>query len=142
MADKEAEIQRKQKYSIDVYQDYKSGVLTNEEYLELKASFKEEISTLESEIEALQEEADKIAKDNEDKVQWAERFIRYRGFEELSRELLLRLVDEIRVYDKDRIEVLFKFRAEYEALCQYVSCLEGNKEGGAVDGKKKQEECQ
>ena len=109
MADKEAEIQRKQKYSIDVYQDYKSGVLMNEEYLELKASFKEKISTLESEIKALQEEADKIVKDNEDKVQWAERFIRYSGFGE---------------------------------LCKYVSCLEGNKEGGAVDGKKKQEECQ
>ena len=75
-------------------------------------------------------------------MQWAERFIRYRGFEELSRELLLRLVDEIRVFDKDRIEVLFKFRSEYEELCQYVSCLEENTEGGAVDGKEKQEKCQ
>lgn len=140
MADKEAEIQRKQKYSVDIYQDYKSGVLTKEEYLELKASFKEEIGILENEIEALQEEAEKIAKDNEDRVQWAERFIRYRGFGELSRELLLRLVDEIRVFDKDRIEVAFKFCSEYEELCQYVAGLEENGEGGALDGKEKQEE--
>lgn len=141
MADKEAEIQRKQKYSVDIYQDYKSGVLTKEEYLELKASFKEEIGMLENEIEALQEEAEKIAKDNEDRVQWAERFIRYRGFGELSRELLLRLVDEIRVFDKDRIEVALKFCSEYEELCQYVAGLEENGEGGALDGKEKQEEC-
>lgn len=125
---------------MDVYQDYKGGVLTKGEYLELKASFKEEISALESEIEALQEEVEKIIKDNEDKVQWAERFIRYRGFEELSRELLL--VDEIRVFDKDRIEVSFKFCSEYEELHQYVADLEENKVGGAADGKEKQEECQ
>ena len=72
-------------------------------------------------IEALQGEIEKIAESNKDKIQWAEQFIKYRGFEELSRELLLKLVDEIRIFDKDRIEVLFKFRSEYEELCKYRS---------------------
>lgn len=141
IADKEMEIQRKQQYSVDLYKDHKGGILTKEEYLELKSSFKEEISALEREIEALQGEAEKIAEENEDKIRWAEQFIRYRGFGELSRELLLRLVDEVRVFDKDRIEVLFKFRSEYEELCQYVSGTNQNGEGGTADGKEKQEEC-
>ena len=50
------------------------------------------------------------------------------------------MVDEIRVFDKDRIEVAFKFCSEYEELCQYVAGLEENGEGGALDGKEKQEE--
>lgn len=130
IADKETEVQRKQKYSVDVYKDYKDGILTKDEYLELKASFREEISGLESELDALREEADRIARDNDDKVQWAGRFIRYRGFGELSRELLIRLVDEIKVYDKDRIEVVFKFRSEYEELCQYLGGTTGDGEEG------------
>lgn len=139
--EKEIEIQRKRQYSVDLYKDHKGGILTKEEYLELKASFKEEISELEREVEALQEEADKIAGEAEDKIRWAEQFIRYRGFGELSRELLLRLVDEVRVFDKDRIEVLFKFRSEYEELCRYVSGTNQSGEGGTADGKEKQEEC-
>lgn len=130
ITDKEMDIQSKQQLCVSAYQDYKGGVLTKEEYLELKTAFKEEINTLESEIEALQEEIEKIAESNKDKIQWAEQFIKYRGFGELSRELLLKLVDEIRIFDKDRIEVLFKFRSEYEELCQYAAGLEEN--GGGV----------
>lgn len=88
IADKVAEIQRKQKYSVDVYKDYKDGILTKEEYLELKASFREERSGLESELDVLREEA-------------------------------------------DRIEVVFKFRPEYEELCQYLGGTAGDGEEGA-----------
>ena len=133
VTDKEMEIQGRQQLSIEAYQDYKAGVLTKEEYMELKAAFKEEINMLEHEIEVLQEEIQKTAESSKDKMQWAEQFIRYRGFEELSRELLLKLVEEIRVFDKDRIEVLFKFRSEYEELCKYRAQCGREKKDDAAD---------
>lgn len=52
-------------------------------------------------------------------------FIQYQGFHELTRELLLSLVKEICIYDKDRIEVVFKFQEEYKKVLDYVeqNCL-------------------
>lgn len=98
----------------DVYEDYKEGIVNKEEYLELKEAFRLGINALENEIIALNEEIRKLAMDKEDRVQWIEQFIQCRGFQELSRELLLRLVEEIRIFDKDKIEVVFKFQSEYE----------------------------
>lgn len=140
IVDKEDEIRKKQHYSAEIYGDYKESIISRKEYLELKEIFQGEIAALQDEIQALREEMEKLAKDRKDKVQWVQQFIEYRGFTELSRDLLLRLVKEIRIYDKDRIEVVFKFQAEYGELCSYITDMRENKEGGDIDGKEKPKE--
>lgn len=79
---------------------------------------------MDNEIETLKEEIRNLANEKEDRTQWMAQFIQYRRFKELSRELLLRLVEEIRVYDKNRIEIIFQFQSEYEDMCRYVSSME------------------
>lgn len=140
--DKEMEIKKKRHYNSEIYQDYKDEIITKEEYLELKEAFRIEITALGEEIQALQEEIGKLAKDRNDKVQWVRKFIEYRGFTELSRDLLLQLVKEIRIYDKERIEVLFKFQSEYEELLQYITDMTSDKEGGGINGTEKPEKHQ
>lgn len=140
IVDKEDEIRKKQHYSAEIYGDYKESIISRKEYLELKEIFQEEITALQDEIQALREEMEKLARDRKDKVQWVQQFIEYRGFTKLSRDLLLRLVKEIRIYDKDRIEVVFKFQAEYEELCGYIADMRENREGGHIDGKEKPKE--
>lgn len=156
--DKEMEIEKKRHYNSEIYQDYKDGIITKEEYMELKEAFRSEIITLKDEIHALQEEVRNLAKDREDKVQWVRKFIEYRGFTELSRDLLLQLVKEIRIYDKERIEVVFKFQSEYEELFQFVTDMANDIpsghpvmairpvsqgiEGGTADGTEKSEKYQ
>ena len=59
----------------------------------------------------------------------------------MSRELLLRLVKEIRIYDKDRIEIEFQFQSEYEEALnyiKYVTAREPGEERGKTDGKEEQ----
>ncbi len=118
--EKETQIDKKRQYIHDVYEDYKEGIVNKEEYLELKEAFRSGINTLESEISALNEEIRKLSVEKADRIQWIEQFIHCRGFQELSRELLLRLVEEIRIFDKDRIEVIFKFQEEYEDLRNFT----------------------
>ncbi len=90
----------------------------------MKEAFRTGILVLKNKIETLKEEVKKLADEKEDRMQWIGQFIQYRGFETLSRELLLRLVEEIRVYDKNRIEIVFQFQSEYEDMCRYVSGVE------------------
>lgn len=120
IADKELEIEKKKHYMADIYQDYKVGILSREEYIDLKDSFRTRIDSLKLELQALLEEYEETAKVQSSKADWIKQFIEYKGFKELSRELLLRLVEQIKVYDKDRIEVIFKFQSEFE---QAVDCI-------------------
>ncbi|MCI8286478.1 MAG: recombinase family protein [Lachnospiraceae bacterium] len=132
---KESLIEKKKRYAADIYGDYKEGMITSEEYQELRVSFRRQAQSLEEEVRSLKQELEKIAKERDDKVQWAARFLKYRGFQQLTREILLNLVKEIRIFDKDRIEVVFKYQEEYEQACRYIR-KETKTEEVKTDGKK------
>ena len=139
--EKELDIEKKNQYSFMLYQDYKDEVLSKEEYEDLKDYYKAEIKSLESEICKLRAECESAARNRLDQMKWIQGFIQYRGFRYLSRELLLRLVKEIRIYDKDRIEIEFQFQSEYEEALnyiKYVTAREPGEERGKTDGKEEQ----
>lgn len=138
--DKEGQIQKKRQYIRDLYEDYKERIIDEEEYLELKEAFRTGILILEKEVEGLKDEVRGLAEEKKSRMHWMEQFIQHRGFQELSRELLLRLVEEIRVYDKNRIEIRFRFQSEYENMCQYVESAGDYIEGERENGTKEQEE--
>lgn len=135
IAYKESLIEKKKRYAADIYGDYKDGMITSEEYQELRISFRRQTESLEEEVRSLKQELEKIAKERDDKVHWAARFLKYRGFQQLTREILLNLVEEIRVFDKDRIEVVFKYQDEYEEACRYIQKEEQAREV-KTDGEK------
>lgn len=110
--EKEVEIEKKYHYIDEVYEDYKGKVITKEEYLDLKNFFEFKILILKKEVQALKEEIKKQSKEKEDRIKNADQMVEYQGFKELTRELLLRLVKEIRIYDKNRIKIDFKFQSE------------------------------
>lgn len=122
--------EKKRHYSAEVYEDYKDGIITEEEYRELKAAFRLQTAALTEEINALEQEIGQLAKGREDKAEWVNSFIECRGFGQLTREILLKLVGEIRIFDKDRIEVVFRYQSEYEEACRYIRERKGKEEVG------------
>lgn len=80
--------------------------------MELKNFFEFRVVTLKEEVQALKEEIKKQPKEKEDRIKKANQIVEYQGFKELTRELLLRLIKEIRIYDKNRVEIDFKFQSE------------------------------
>lgn len=118
--DKEIDIEKKEKYIKNAYADYVDEILTKQEYRELKDYFQKNIKDLRQEIQALVEEREKQKQNQSDKSKWIDEFLECRGFKTISRKLLLKLINEIRIYDRDRIEVVFKFQSEYEEMCKYL----------------------
>ena len=121
---------KKRHYSAEVYEDYKDGIITEEEYRELKAAFRLQTVALTEEINTLEQEIGQLAMGREDKAEWVNSFIECRGFGQLTREILLKLVGEIRIFDKDRIEVVFRYQSEYEEACKYIRDRKGKDETG------------
>lgn len=108
-----------------LYDDWKTNVLTKEEYIRYKQRYKEKIEKLNKDIEKMEEEKRKYAELIELKHNdFVDSFIKYRNVESLSREMLLELVDKILVHEDKSITICFKFRNELEQ-CREILELNG-----------------
>lgn len=109
------------KMQLDLYPDWKNGVISREEYLSLKQSMTEKIQYLEEKIECItktiKEREDGVSSDNEFLVH----FKKYGNIDKLTRPLLNELVDSILVHEDGNITINFKFKDAYEQLIEYIS---------------------
>jgi len=57
---------------------------------------------------------------------WVEHFLKYQNVSELTREMVIELVDAVMVYDKNHIEIILAFQDEYEeAVNELKIAMEG-----------------
>lgn len=109
----------------DLYPDWKRGILTQQEFLTIKANLNEKIEKLDGSIQSLEDTARQYEAGVDNDNAFLSSFRKYGTIRSLTRPMLLELVKEIRVYDENRIEIELNFRDEYARLIEY---LEINKE--------------
>ena len=114
--------QREKEYrmQLDLYPDWKSGVITQQEYLALKANIAEKISVLDIKIENVKKTLDAYAHGIDVENAFITAFKKYENFTELTRGMLVELVDEILVHDNASIDVNFKFADAYQQVVEYI----------------------
>lgn len=105
---------------LELYPDWKSGIITQEEYLSLKADLQAKIQTLDSSIDKLHQTIAQYADGMVQENDFLAHFRKYRNFTELTRPMLVELVREIRVYEGGRLEILLNFQDELNALTDYL----------------------
>lgn len=114
MSARRQETERKRRLIRGLYENFVQGILTNEEYFELKADYEESIRTLSGEIEALEKDMDALDS----------RLVRYRAMEKdaksltqdhaLTAELIDRLIERIEIDHERNIHVTFRFKSEFQ----------------------------
>ena len=105
---------------VELYPDYKSGILSREEYLTLKAELQTRLEGLDSAIEKLRRTAGELDGDPARENEFFAHFRKYRSFTGLTRPMLTELVREIRVYEGARVEIVLNFQDELQALTEYL----------------------
>lgn len=105
---------------VDLYPDWKNGILSQEEYLSLKADIQAKLQTLDGSIEKLHQTAEQYAQGPEQDNEFLAHFKQYRNFTELTRPMLVELVREIRVYEGGRLEIVLNFQDELQTLTEYL----------------------
>ena len=120
--------QREKEYrmQLDLYPDWKSGVITQQEYLALKANIAEKIAVLDTKIENVKKTLDAYAHGIDDENAFITAFKKYENFTELTRGMLVELVDEILVHDNASIDVNFKFADAYQQVVEYIELNKGS----------------
>lgn len=104
----------------DLYPDWKRGILTQQEFVTIKANLSEKIDKLNVTIQHLEDTAEQYQTGVDSENAFLASFRKYGTIRSLTRPMLLELVKEIRVYDENRIEIELNFRDEYAQLIEYL----------------------
>ncbi|GFI50733.1 hypothetical protein IMSAGC020_01943 [Lachnospiraceae bacterium] len=114
MSARRQETEKNRRLIRGLYENFVQGILTNEEYFELKADYEESIRTLSGEIEALEKDMDALDS----------RLVRCRAMEKdaksltqdhaLTAELIDRLIERIEIDHERNIHVTFRFKSEFQ----------------------------
>ncbi len=145
---KKEEVQKYNHLRLDLYEDYKEGLITKEEYLELKEIYEKRAKALEQSLEAVEVQMAFGADREKDKCGWINEFKKYGYLGCLSREVIVSLIEQILVYEKKegerypRIEIHFKYEDKFQASVNMLEELNGETFTGHIgslsarDGKK------
>ena len=114
------ELQRYSRLQVALCEHWASGVIDEEEFKEFKSIYEEESRKLEQQIAYLKGEIEQTAKNWEAGKNWIAQFRQYENVEELDRVMLVLLIDQIQIYEDKRVEIVFRFRDQYEAYLKYI----------------------
>lgn len=101
---------------IDLYPDWKSGVISKGEYLALKERFDGQLAQIEHSIASIKEEIRQYKDTADGENQFITHFAKHRNITELTREVIVELVEMIYVHEGGSITIEFKYQDEYQRL--------------------------
>jgi len=103
-----------------LYDDFKDGLITKEEYIDMKERYEgQRLSALE-EVQKTQEKLEEAKSGQDSSNPFLENFVKYKNIDRLTREIVVALIDTIFVYEGNKIKIVFNYQNPFEAAMQYI----------------------
>jgi len=116
----QSERDKSMRLMMDLYPDWKNGILTQEEYLTLKTNLQESIAALDKSIDSLKKSIEKAESCPLEENAFITHFRKYQTVSELSRPIVTELIEAIYVNEDHSIRIVPRFLVEYEYLLEYI----------------------
>ena len=120
IAAKEKELTKITRYKQSLYQDWKDGEISQQEYREMKADYERQAAWLSDLLARLTAERKQLSSGVDQQHPALVAFAKYQNIEKLTREILIELVDHIKIYENGNISVHFKFSDEFRRIAEYI----------------------
>lgn len=111
---KQEEIEKYKNLKVSIYEDLKSGVIDAEEYREFRGIYGKKCEEAQKAAKRLEQDRNTILAGKGANRIWVEAFKKNRNIIELSRKLVVSLIEWIHVYTGNRVEIRFRYKYEYE----------------------------
>lgn len=121
---KQKELEKAEKRRLHLYEDYKDGILSVEEYRMLKEEYGKKIVVAQNAIKELEYEKALILENRSSQQEWIEMFKKNKGIQNLERKIVVFLIERITIYDANHIEIKYRFEDKLVAMQEYISCYE------------------
>ena len=120
IAAKERELAKITRYKQGLYQDWKDGEITRDDYHYMKADYESQATQLDIVLKNLTVERAELANGVDKEHPALVAFMRYQNIDRLTRDILVELVDHIKVYENGNISIRFKFADEFRKILEYI----------------------
>ena len=117
---KQAEVDRCADLRGMLYEDMKDGIISKEDYKELHAAYEQRKKNAEIAIHQIELEMDDVLNRKSKGFVWLDYFTEHKNIEKLTREVVVSLIREIKVFDKNHIEVVFDFDDCYKECLDVI----------------------
>lgn len=105
------ELKKTENYKESAFENYADGLLSKKEYILLKDKYEQKIRQLQRDIENCTGAQKEVSWKTEFEA-WLEKFTNDFDIEDLTREIVLNLIDSIYIYENKEIEINYRFQME------------------------------
>lgn len=120
IAAKEKELSKITRYQQSIYQDWKDGEISHKQYRHMQEDYERQIEALNEIIGNLHKEKEELENGIDTENPFLATFRKYENIDKLTREVLIELVEQIKVYENGNISVSLKFANEYRRIAEYI----------------------
>lgn len=106
------EYEKLQKLLMSLYENLADGIIDQEEYKRLKASFTARAEEAEKQMDALRENLTEIQNHGTENT-WMNEFVQRQGLSSLDRAVVVALIDKILIYSNDVVEIIYRWQDEF-----------------------------
>lgn len=106
---------------LGIYEDLRAGLLDRSEYESLKKELAERIAEATAAIEKLNKEKREILDGVSKQQSWIEQFRQYENVTELTRPMVIHLIERINIFEDSNIEIVFRHRNQIEEILRFIS---------------------
>ncbi|WP_320973464.1 recombinase family protein [Enterocloster bolteae] len=117
---KERELSKIARYKQAIYQDWKDGEISHSDYRHMKEDYEEQAEALNEVIEKLRDEQAELKNGIDTENPFLKAFRQYGNIEKLTRDVLIELVDHIKVYEGGNISIVFQFADELRRIQEFI----------------------
>lgn len=133
---KEQEVKRCQELRDMLYEDLKDGVVSKEDYAELYEGYSNKRKKAEDAVRIIRNKVKNVLEAKTDKYEWLRYFKEYQNISELNRAVAVELIDRVKVFGKNHIEVDFAFADCFQSAIRQIQstgCTISKEETGRME---------
>lgn len=112
----EQDIERIKKLKKSVYEDYKEGLISKEEFLSYREDYTKKEELYLKQLETLEKEKDEGITSHVLESPWIKRLLELKDIESLDRDIVVEMIHQIFVYESKKIKIIYNFSDELEHL--------------------------
>ena len=107
-----AELKKIRRLKKDVYEDYREGLISKEEYVTYRQNYLKKEEQQENLLKSLEGQQGSAFNTDVFEIPWIKRMLELCGVEELDRDIVVEMIQEIKVYENHKIEITYNFSDE------------------------------